>query len=149
LRHKNGVYRCVSENLNVQLKIQWIFDILLSLFVKRNFRGACLSVEMLNGYMVRERLGTPGLGPEHMKKTKIGRIVHQIYFARSFSLPSKTDSLHRALLQSCACVTNKIVHYCYSKWANRLHNSISVRTTGLKKNCHISEQTFLLDQFTK
>ena len=32
--------------------------ILLRLFVTRNFRGTCLSVELLKGYMIRERLGT-------------------------------------------------------------------------------------------
>jgi len=35
---------------------------LLRLFVLRNFRGACSSVDMLKGYMVRKRLGTPVLG---------------------------------------------------------------------------------------
>jgi len=29
--------------------------------IARNFGGTCSSVEMLKGYMVRERLGTPGL----------------------------------------------------------------------------------------
>jgi len=29
--------------------------------IERHFRGTCSSVEMLNGYMVRERLGTPAL----------------------------------------------------------------------------------------
>ena len=43
------------------LKNQWIFVILLSLFVTRNFKGTCSSFEILKGYMVRERLGTPAL----------------------------------------------------------------------------------------
>jgi len=30
--------------------------------VQKNFRGTCLSVKMLKGYMVRKRLGTPDLG---------------------------------------------------------------------------------------
>jgi len=34
---------------------------LLNLYVLRNFGGTGLSVEMLKGYMVRERLGTSGL----------------------------------------------------------------------------------------
>jgi len=34
----------------------------VSLFVIRNFSGTCSSVEMLKGYMVRERLGNPALG---------------------------------------------------------------------------------------
>jgi len=29
--------------------------------IKRNFRAACPSVEMLKGYMFRERLGAPAL----------------------------------------------------------------------------------------
>ena len=47
--------------LNVLLTIPWIFVIKPSLFVIRNFRGTCLSIEMLNGYMVRDRLTIPGL----------------------------------------------------------------------------------------
>jgi len=35
--------------------------IMIKYFVIRNFRGTCSSVEMLKGYMVRKRLGTPGL----------------------------------------------------------------------------------------
>jgi len=58
---KKGVHLYSSENLKVLLKIQWIFVILLSLFVMRNFRGTCSSVEILQGYMVRESLGTSGL----------------------------------------------------------------------------------------
>jgi len=38
-----------------------IFVICLSLFVIRNFRGTCSSIEMLKGYVARESLGTPGL----------------------------------------------------------------------------------------
>jgi len=48
----------------VLLKIQWIFVILLSLIVVRNFSGTCSSVEMLKRYTVRESLGTPGLCPQ-------------------------------------------------------------------------------------
>ena len=62
LRHKSEVYLYSSKNLNVLLKIQWVFVILLSLFVIRNIRGTCSSVEMLKGYMVKERLGNPGIG---------------------------------------------------------------------------------------
>jgi len=29
--------------------------------IERNFRDTCSSVEMLKGYMVRDRLGIPGL----------------------------------------------------------------------------------------
>jgi len=32
-----------------------------------NFRGTHLSVEMLKGYLVRERLGTPGLESDSAK----------------------------------------------------------------------------------
>jgi len=72
LRRKKGVYLYSSKNIKVLLKIQWIFVILLSLFVIRNFTGPCSSVEMLKGYMVRERLGTPGLG------------VHRTYHVQNF-----------------------------------------------------------------
>jgi len=41
------------------------FVIFLSLFVTRNFRGTFTSVEMLKGYMVKERLGTPDLVEKH------------------------------------------------------------------------------------
>ena len=34
---------------------------LINLFVKRNFRDTCSSVQMQKGYMVRESLGTPDL----------------------------------------------------------------------------------------
>ena len=51
LRHKNGVYLYSSKNL---IKIKWIYIVLLSLFVIRNFRSTCSSVEMLKRYMVRK-----------------------------------------------------------------------------------------------
>jgi len=35
--------------------------------------GTCFSVEMLNGYMVRERLGTPDLGTYSNRRIKIGK----------------------------------------------------------------------------
>jgi len=34
---------------------------MIKYFVMRNLRGTCLSVEMLKGYIVRERSGTPEL----------------------------------------------------------------------------------------
>jgi len=40
---------------------KYIFVIFLNLFVIRNFRGTCSSIEMLKGYMARESLGTPAL----------------------------------------------------------------------------------------
>jgi len=43
------------------LKSRRIFVILLSPFITRNFRVTCLYVKMLKEYMVRERLGTPGV----------------------------------------------------------------------------------------
>jgi len=57
LRHQNGVYLS-SKMLKVLLIIQYIFGILLSFFVIRNFMGTCSSIEMLMGYMFRERLVT-------------------------------------------------------------------------------------------
>jgi len=49
---------CTFVVLKVLLKIQWISIILLSLFVIIYYRGTCSSLEMLKGYMVREKLGT-------------------------------------------------------------------------------------------
>jgi len=46
------VYLYSSKNLKVILKVQWIFVILLSLFVISNFKGTCSPVQMLTGYMV-------------------------------------------------------------------------------------------------
>jgi len=40
---------------------KYVFVIFLSLYVIRNFRGTCPSVEMLKGYMARVSLGTPAL----------------------------------------------------------------------------------------
>jgi len=34
---------------------------MIKYLVIKNLRGTCSSVEMLKGYMARERLGTPGL----------------------------------------------------------------------------------------
>jgi len=70
-RHKSEVYPYTSETLNIILKIQWVFVFLLSLFDIRNFRGTRSSVGMLKGYMVKERLGTPGLC--HIKLGYYGR----------------------------------------------------------------------------
>jgi len=47
-----------SKDLKVLLKIHWIFVILLSLFAIGNFSDTCSSVEMLSGYMDRERFRT-------------------------------------------------------------------------------------------
>jgi len=65
LRYKNGFFIYSSKNIKVLLKIQWIFVILLSLFVIRNFMGTCTSVEMLIRYMVRKSLRTPALSALH------------------------------------------------------------------------------------
>jgi len=67
LRHKNGINLNLYKNVEVLLKVKWIFVILLSLFVIRNFMGMCSSVKILKGYMVRERLGTPDL--DHIRTT--------------------------------------------------------------------------------
>jgi len=40
---------------------KYVFVIFLDLFVIRNFRGACSSIEMLKGYMARVSLVTPVL----------------------------------------------------------------------------------------
>ena len=40
---------------------KYIFVIFLSLFVIRNYRGTCSSIEMLKWYMAKEALGTPAV----------------------------------------------------------------------------------------
>jgi len=57
--NKNGFYLHSLKNLKLQLKNQRIFDILLSYFVIRNFRGTLLIGRMLKGCMVRIMLGMP------------------------------------------------------------------------------------------
>jgi len=47
LRNKSGVYLCSSKNPKVLLEIQWIFVILLNLFVIRKFRDTYSYAEML------------------------------------------------------------------------------------------------------
>jgi len=43
------------------LIVKYLWIIMTKYFVMRNFRGTCSSVEMLKGYIVRGRLGTPEL----------------------------------------------------------------------------------------
>jgi len=54
LRHK-------IESTWSSIKIQWILVILPSLVVIRNFRDTSSPAELLKGYIVREKLGTPAL----------------------------------------------------------------------------------------
>jgi len=58
------VYIYISVNITLKnhyvLIGKYIFVIFLNLFAIRNFRGTCSSIEILNGYMARESLGTPG-----------------------------------------------------------------------------------------
>ena len=56
----------IYSSMNIIFKImlicnKYLFVIFLNLFVIRNFRGTCSSIEMLKGYMARESLGTPVL----------------------------------------------------------------------------------------
>jgi len=55
------------SNMTLLLKIQWIFVILLSLFVIRNFRCTCSSIEVLKRYMAGcgARSWALCLEPEH------------------------------------------------------------------------------------
>ena len=60
LRHKHGVYLVYSsKNLNVLLKIQWIFVISLNLFVIRNFWGTCSPFEVLKRYNGQRKVWEP------------------------------------------------------------------------------------------
>ena len=54
--------------------MQWIFVILLSLFVARVFMRTCSSVEMLKREMVSERLGPTGL-ESHRRHPRIRKIA--------------------------------------------------------------------------
>jgi len=67
---------CTFIVLKIPINIQWIFVILLILFVVRNFRGTCLSVEMLKQYMVRKRLGTPDVG-SFSCNTRLSKLLGQ------------------------------------------------------------------------
>jgi len=48
----------VNSIFKIMLIGKYIF-IFFNLFVIRNFRGTCSSIEMLKGYMARESLGAP------------------------------------------------------------------------------------------
>ena len=50
-----------TESTFLALKIHNLYFYFIQPFAIRNFRGTCSSVEMLKGYVVRERLGTPAL----------------------------------------------------------------------------------------
>jgi len=59
-----NIYTHISEYCfenHYMLICKYILVIFHSLFVIRNFRGTCSSIEMLKGYMARENLITPVL----------------------------------------------------------------------------------------
>ena len=73
-RRENNVYLLyISNYLYIYISVntpfknhyvligKYIFVIFLSVFVISNFRGTCLSIEILKGYMARESLGTPDI----------------------------------------------------------------------------------------
>jgi len=55
------MHSSVNSIFKIMLIGEYIFVIFLNLFVIRNFRGTCSSIEVLKGYMARESLGTPVL----------------------------------------------------------------------------------------
>ena len=55
------MHSSVNSIFKIMLIGKYIFVIFLSLFVRRNSRGTCSSIEMLKGYMAIESLGTPDL----------------------------------------------------------------------------------------
>jgi len=55
------MHSSVNSVFKIMLIGKHIFVIFLNLFVIRNFRGTCSSIEMLKGYRARESLGTPVL----------------------------------------------------------------------------------------
>jgi len=59
-----NIYRYISEYYfqnHYMLIAKYVFVIFLTLFVIKMFWGTCSSLDMLNGYMTRESLGTPVL----------------------------------------------------------------------------------------
>jgi len=66
---------------------KYVFVIFLSLFVIRNFRDTCSSIEMLKGYIGKVSLGTPDLFGSGS-----GRIF-------ALSLPQKKDRFRRLRFQ--------------------------------------------------
>jgi len=55
------IHSSVNINFKIMLVGKYILVIFLNLFVIRNFRSTCSSIEMLKGYMARESLRTPVL----------------------------------------------------------------------------------------
>jgi len=55
------IHSPVNIIFKIMLICKYIFVIFLNLFVIRNVRGTCSSIEMLKGCMARESLGTPVL----------------------------------------------------------------------------------------
>ena len=55
------MHSSVNIIFKIMLICKYIFVIFLKLFVIRNFRDTCSSIEMLKEYMARESLGTPVL----------------------------------------------------------------------------------------
>jgi len=55
-------YFHISKNLQVLIKVQWVYVILRSVCVVSDFIGTCFSVETQNGYIFRQTLGTPAPG---------------------------------------------------------------------------------------
>jgi len=64
----------------VLIKSQWNFVVLLSLLSTRNFRIACISVEMLKGYMVKRMLATPVMCNTNFSSNAIPLILLSIGF---------------------------------------------------------------------
>ena len=76
-RHKIEVHLYSSKHQKVLLPIQWIFLILLSLFITSHSRGTCASVEIMKRYMFRERLGTTAFSHIRVKISGICYFKHQ------------------------------------------------------------------------
>jgi len=89
------------------LKIQGIF-VSPKLFVIRNFRGTCSSVQMRKGYMVRKRLGTPGLQVPLFPEPGAVSLMRQ-YRNRFYSNagPTRRIRKRRDITKSDPCVRQK------------------------------------------
>jgi len=94
---------------------KYIFVIFLSLFVIRNFRGRCSSIEMMKGYMVRERLGNPAL--QHDRKT-ISDFVKRAYLAYCKVMLGDQDKPWEPHIVCKPCVEHLL------QWTNKSRKSL-------------------------
>jgi len=110
----------------VLLKSQWNFVVLLSLLSTRNFRFACISVEMLKGYMVKRMLATPVMCNTNFSSNAIPLILLSIGFIALKSwiytaLHRPVKTWNRAFFVFNSGQGKRVPHFTdenQSQWAN-------------------------------